>query len=209
MRKLPLLLLVGGSCAHQVALGVPAPATLHLEPDRREQARVLRAVDGDTIEVEVTGVAGGAGTAAGETYDVRLIGVDAPESVSPREPVECYGPESSAAAAALLEGERVTMVPDVEDRDGFGRLLRYVYVGAEQANARLVANGYATAYPYPPNVRWSSLFVRLEHEARAARRGLWSSETCEIDVVAYDYAHGPGSGSSGRTRPRDGPALDP
>ena len=138
-------------------------------------------MDGDTIEVEVTGrVEGpGAGEAAiGESYDVRLLGIDTPESVSPREPVECFGREASAATAALLEGATVKLVKDVEERDGFDRLLRYVYLGAELANARLVANGYAHAYTYPPNVRHSRLIVALEQEALERDRGLWSTDTC-------------------------------
>jgi len=45
-------------------------------------------------------------------------------------------------------------------------------------NARLVANGYAHAFTYPPNVRWSELFVQLEREAREENRGLWSPHTC-------------------------------
>lgn len=182
MRSLPLCLLFLASCAgHRVDLTVPAPATLHHEPAGYEEAVVVRAVDGDTIEVEVTARAEGPGAgeaAVGERYVVRLLGIDTPESVSPREPVECFGREASAATAALLNGKTVKLVKDVEERDGFDRQLRYVYLGAELANARLVANGYARAYTYPPNVRHSELFVRLEGEARENDRGLWSTGTC-------------------------------
>ena len=146
----------------------------------------MRAVDGDTIEVEVTarveGPAAGEAT-VGETYDVRLLGIDTPESVSPREPVECFGREAAAATAALLEGTTVELVKDVEERDGFDRLLRYVYLGAELANARLVANGYAHVYTHPPNVRHSALFVQLQSEARNAGRGLWSSDVCSDEAA--------------------------
>jgi micrococcal nuclease len=176
-----LFLLLTSCAVHRVDLSVQAPATLHAEPPGYEEAIVLRAVDGDTIEVEVTArVEGpGAGDAAvGETLAVRLLGIDTPESVSPREPVECYGREAAAATAALLEGATVKLVKDVEERDGFDRLLRYVYVGAELANARLVANGYAHSYAYPPNIRHSELFVQLESAARENDRGLWAAETC-------------------------------
>lgn len=162
-------------------LAVQAPATLHSEPPGYEEATVTRAVDGDTIEVEITGRLEGPGAgdaAVGASYVVRLLGIDTPESVSPREPVECFGREASAATGALLEGATVKLVKDVEERDGFDRLLRYVYLGAELANARLVANGYAHALTYPPNVRHSKLFVQLQSEARQSSRGLWSLDTC-------------------------------
>jgi micrococcal nuclease len=112
---------------------------------------------------------------------VRLMGIDAPESVHPRTPVECFGREASAAAKALLEGDTVRLVKDVEETDRYDRLLRYVYLGAEMANARLVLNGYALSYTYPPNVRHTDLFVRLQREARENDRGLWSPDTCEGD----------------------------
>jgi micrococcal nuclease len=177
-------LLLASCASHRVDLSVQAPATLHEEPPGYEEAVVTRAVDGDTIEVEITARMegpGAGGTAVGETHDVRLLGIDTPESVSPREPVECFGREASLATAALLEGATVKLVKDVEERDGFDRLLRYVYLGAELANARLVANGYAHAYTYPPNVRHADLFVQLERDARTARRGLWSTGTDGCD----------------------------
>ena len=146
-----------------------------------EQARVTRVVDGDTIEVVITGRVEGPGagiTEVGDEYDVRLVGVDTPESVKPGSPIECFGREASAALGALLDGRTVLMVDDTENTDAYDRLLRYVYLGAEMANARLVANGYASAYTYPPNVRHSTLFGDLEASARGSNVGLWAPETC-------------------------------
>jgi micrococcal nuclease len=173
---------LGGCAGHQVDLGRQAPATLGGEPRGAERALVTRVIDGDTIEVTITARSEGPGageTLVGRSYDVRLIGVDTPETVRPGTPVECFGKEASAAAEALLEGKEVSLVTDVENVDGYDRLLRYVYLEAEMANARLVVNGYATVYTYPPNVRHSDLFVSLQREARAEQRGLWSSSTCD------------------------------
>jgi endonuclease YncB( thermonuclease family) len=178
-----VIMLVAVSCAfHRVALTVQAPASLGLEPVGHEIATVTRVIDGDTIAVTITRrVEGpGAGLArVGESYDVRLLGIDTPESVHPTEPVECFGLEASAATSALLAGRTVRLVRDVEEVDGFGRLLRYVYVGEEMADARLVANGYAVAYPYPPNTRHSELLVALQRYARRRGLGLWSRATCK------------------------------
>lgn len=182
-RLLPVLLLWASACSgHVVDLSYQAPATLPQEPPGFERATVTRVVDGDTIEVRITArVEGpGAGQArVGGSYDVRLIGMDTPESVKPGSPVECFGREASAATEALVEDQAVTLVKDVEETDSYGRLLRYVYVGQEMIDARLVANGYAQAYTYPPNVRHSALLVALQREARTDDRGLWSPETCD------------------------------
>lgn len=175
-----LALGIGACGGHQVVLTEAAPATFGREPAGWENGVVERAVDGDTIVVRIVGASSGpgAGDTPGGEERVRLLGIDTPESVDPRRPVECFGKEAAAAAAALLEGQTVRLVKDVEDRDRFGRLLRYVYLGDEMANARLVVNGYATAFTYPPNVRHSKLFVQLERDARESDRGLWSPETC-------------------------------
>lgn len=158
-----------GACAPPVDLSVQAPATLGSEPVESESAEVVRIVDGDTIVVRLND---------GSEWPVRLVGIDTPESVKQGSPVECFGREASAALKALLDGQSVMLVKDVEDTDRYDRLLRYVYLGEEMANARMVANGYAHAYTYPPNVRHADLFVQLQREAREANRGLWSAETC-------------------------------
>ncbi|MDQ4145212.1 MAG: thermonuclease family protein [Actinomycetota bacterium] len=175
------LILLSG-CSGEVVLDRQAPATFHIEPGGYEQARVERVVDGDTIEVRISSVdeGPGAGTVdVGEEYDVRLIGIDTPESVKPGAPVECFGREAASAAEALLEGRTVRLVDDVENVDSYGRLLRYVYLGDEMANARLVANGYASAYTYPPNVRHSRLLSDLQSRAEANNAGFWSPNTCD------------------------------
>src|SRR5687767_3189742 len=139
MRRRALLLLAGlTACSgHQVMLTEQAPATFTQEPPGYESAVGTRIVDGDTSVVEVTDRTGRPGdgrATVGEEHRVRLIGIDTPESVDPRSPVECFGTEASAAAKALLEGTDVRLVKDVSETDRFGRLVRYVYMGAEMAN---------------------------------------------------------------------------
>ena len=177
-----ICLLLVGCAPHHVDLSVQAPATRAVEPPGYGRALVTRVIDGDTIEVRITRrVDGpGAGTAEpGRVHDVRLIGIDTPESVKPNTPVQCFAKEATAATAALVDDRTVTLVKDVEERDRYDRLLRYVYLAGEMVGARLVANGYAFAYTYPPNVRHSDLYVALQRDARRNDRGLWSPDTCD------------------------------
>lgn len=135
--------------------------------------RVTDTIDGDTIEVAL---------ANGRSEKVRLIGVDTPE-ISGGAP-QPYGPEAAAFTAKSLQGRQVWLETDVEERDRYGRLLAYVWLSSTEArgeadirtgmfNARLLADGYAQVLTVPPNVRYADLFVRLQKEAREAKRGLW------------------------------------
>src|SRR6266516_5996740 len=81
-------------------------------------AFVTRVIDGDTIEAQI----------GGRVEDVRLIGVDTPETVKPDTPVQCFGPRASDFTHRLLEGRRVRLVLGAERRDVYGRLLAYVYL---------------------------------------------------------------------------------
>jgi micrococcal nuclease len=128
---------------------------------------VVRVIDGDTILVR------GAG---GRIEDVRLLGIDTPETVDPRKPVQCYGPEASAFAKHLETGRAVTLAYDRELHDRYGRFLAYVWLtGARPqfVNAVLVQRGYARTYPFPPNTEHAALFAGLERSAAVAGRGLW------------------------------------
>lgn len=134
-------------------------------PPRATSAEVERVVDGDTIEVSIDGT----------TEDVRYIGIDTPESVTPGEPVECFGRRASAFNERLVDGRTVTLRFDRERRDDYGRLLAYVYAGSRLVNAELVRQGYARTLTIAPNDSRAPLFDRLEREAGRAGRGLWAA----------------------------------
>jgi micrococcal nuclease len=125
------------------------------------EGRVTHIIDGDTIEVEI----------AGQVYSLRYIGIECPESGQ-------YGSElATRVNRELVEGKSVRLETDVSDTDQYGRLLRYVYVGDLFVNAELVGRGYATAWAYPPDLRYADLFAQLEREAQDGERGLWAAPT--------------------------------
>lgn len=136
-----------------------------IELGKRINAEVLRVVDGDTIEVELGG---------GEE-DVRLIGVDTPETVEPGEPVQCFGPQASAFTKRLLEGETVRLEFDRELRDVYDRLLAYAFVGERFVNAELIEGGFARTLEIEPNTSRAAELGSLQRAAGAAGRGLWGA----------------------------------
>jgi micrococcal nuclease len=128
--------------------------------------RVVKVVDGDTIEVSV----------GGGSERVRLIGIDTPETKDPRTPVECYGVEASARTAELLApGTEVRLVRDVEERDRYDRLLAYVYRVPDElfVNLSLARDGFADQLVIPPNVAHTDDIRAAVDEARRQQRGLW------------------------------------
>lgn len=140
---------------------------LHLggEPAGNAWAYVLRAVDGDTIEVMLDG----------EREDIRYIGIDTPETVKPDTPVQCFGPQAHRFNARLVTHRRVRLVFGVERRDVYGRLLAYVYLDGRFVNAELARRGLARTLTIPPNDRFARRFKRLEMAAARAGRGLWGA----------------------------------
>ena len=131
----------------------------------RFDATVVHAVDGDTIVVEV----------AGRTERVRILGADTPETVDPRKPVQCYGPEASAYSKAHLSGRSVRLEFDVERRDRYGRLLAYVLVDGKRYEDDLLRRGLARLLVIPPNGSHARTMLAEELAARRARRGLWGA----------------------------------
>jgi micrococcal nuclease len=124
---------------------------------------VVRVVDGDTVHVRI-----------GDRIEkVRYIGVNTPEVHHPSRGVEPGGPEAHAVNRRLVEGRTVRLELDAQARDRYGRLLAYVWVGDTMVNAELVRLGYAQVMTVPPNVRHQALFLKLQRDAREARRGLW------------------------------------
>jgi micrococcal nuclease len=115
---------------------------------------VVRVIDGDTIIID-----GG--------DHVRYIGIDSPETD------EFYYAQASQLNADLVAGKRVRLESDVTDKDKYGRLLRYVYVGDIFVNAEMVKQGCAWSIAYPPDVKYQVYLEAMEKEARELKRGFW------------------------------------
>ncbi len=166
-RRLIVLLLVGAAGAGA------ADAGGLLESGADEQAaagvvgRVVRAIDGDTIDVQI----------GSDREKVRYIGVDTPETRHPTKGVQCYGHKASEFNAQLVADEQVRLERDVGERDRYGRLLAYVHRVRDGlfVNAELARLGYAQPLSIPPDVRYADRFAELAREAREHGRGLWSA----------------------------------
>lgn len=129
-------------------------------------AKVIAVIDGDTIDVDL---------GEGNIKRVRYAGIDTPESVDPNEPLQCFSKEATAKNKELVESGIVGLEKDISETDRYGRLLRYVYMGDLFINQFLVAEGYAHASSYPPDIKYQDKFRLAEQQARIDNKGLWNS----------------------------------
>jgi len=137
--------------------------------------KVVSVTDGDTIRVQ---------DGRNKVY-VRLIGVDAPELSSRANTKKgCYAVQSKNYLTRRLLGKYVDLRRDFlsGDKDVYGRLLRYVYLGREEINLSLVLNGYAREYRFYANdyVRRPGYTI-AQNTAKIFRRGLWNLRTCSMN----------------------------
>lgn len=139
---------------------------------------VSKAIDGDTLRLS-----------SGE--DVRLIGIDTPESRynsklardsqrsrKDTDVILKMGKLASDFTRRLVEGRRVRLVFDVQRYDKYGRLLAYVYLeDGTFVNGRIVEEGYAQVMTIAPNVKHAQIFLKLGREARQKKKGLWKDSS--------------------------------
>lgn len=143
--------------------------------DSAKDVSVTRVTDGDTIEVRprIDG-----------TEDVRLIGIDTPETAGSPRGGQPYGERVAEFSEEKLGGQRVELRFDVEKKDQYGRLLAYVYLpDGSMFNETLLREGYAQVATFPPNVRHLKSFESAQRTAREAERGIWSlpdSRLCQL-----------------------------
>jgi micrococcal nuclease len=149
--------LAAGAAALAVAVVFAATAQT-----RRSTVAVQRVVDGDTVILESIG-------------RVRLIGVDTPESVDPRKPVERFALEASRFLKQLLTGKRVRVEYDQARYDRYHRTLAYLFLpDGTFVNEEIIRQGYGFAYTRYP-FRYLERFREREREARLSNLGLWAT----------------------------------
>lgn len=139
--------------------------------------KVEKVIDGDTIQVLVNG----------KMETIRLIGIDTPETVDSRKPVQCFGKEASAKAKEILAGKDVSLESDLTqgDKDKYGRLLRFVFLeNGTSFNKMMIREGYAHEYTYSVPYKYQLEYKQAEKEARDNDLGLWSPSACSQSLVS-------------------------
>ena len=158
---------------------VPAEAEKQAAPEIKKEIlapndlyyQVVKVVDGDTIDIAIDS----------RTERLRLIGINTPEVVDPRKTVECFGREASANAKKLLAGAEVRIAadPSQDDRDKYGRLLRYVWRrDGLFYNLEAIKDGFAYEYTYKVPYIYQRDFKEAQKYAAENKLGLWAAGAC-------------------------------
>jgi micrococcal nuclease len=132
-----------------------------------ETAKVVRVVDGDTIELE-------------NGDKVRYLNIDTPESKKPGTPLQCYAKEAADYNQDLVLNKTVYLTTDIDPSDRYDRLLRFVFLSREDTdnvensvNAKLIQNGFARSSIYKPNDTYELEFEEYELIAKNNNIGIW------------------------------------
>ncbi len=160
---------------------------LDQKDSKEKKSYIVKKVnDGDTFEVEIDG----------KSEKVRMLGIDTPEkwdsdkfdrdqerTGKDKETIRKLGTLSSDFTTRLIGGKKVILltVAEDDDRDKYGRLLRYVYLeDGTFVNLKIVEEGYANAYR-KFKVSKQAEFIKAEKEARENKKGLWGN----VDGLKY------------------------
>ena len=161
------------------------------------EVAVTRVVDGDTVEVSPT---------VDGTEDVRLIGVDTPETAGSPGGAQPFGEKASRFAEEKLEDERVTLKFDEERKDDYGRALAYLYgPDGDMFNKTLLERGFAQVATFPPNVDHVERFEKAQRKARSEERGIWGlpgDELCRLTARGNGIGGGCRTGAGAETLQR-------
>jgi micrococcal nuclease len=120
-------------------------------------------IDGDTIKLT-----------NGER--VRLIGINTPEKGQP------YFQQATDRLEELIGSNPVKLEKDEEDKDQYGRWLRYIYINDTFVNLEMVKSGFAIAYEFQPNVKHSDKFNEAEQKARESEIGIWAPSIFTVTI---------------------------
>lgn len=128
---------------------------------RSIEGRGIKALDGDSILVKV---------AHQGVFNVRLLGIDAPEYSQP------FGERAKIFLNRRIQAKKILLKTDLREKDKYDRLLAYVFVNDRFVNSDLVREGLALVYVLPPNLKYLDDLLWAQKEAYQHKRGIWSKE---------------------------------
>lgn len=175
---LVILLLAGGVLPTSNPLMAPT-ITVEAAVSKKQTAKFVRAIDGDTAELKVKG----------KKYTFRFLAIDTPETVKPNTKVAFMGKRASNyTKTALKKAKKIQIQYDGSKTDRYGRRLAWIWVDGKLLQKQLVQKGYARVYYIYGNYKYTKTLQATEKVARRKKLGVWKN---------YGAAFPDGDSSSG------------
>ncbi len=143
-----------------------------------EGGSVRQVLDGDSVVLA-------------DQRQVRLIGINAPEFGRDGRPDDPLAGTARDRLRELVQGKKVQLVPEEEQRDHYGRWLAHLRLPDDtRVEEILLKEGLAAAIAIPPNIGQVRRLFAAEAVARAARRGIWGlAYSAPVAAEALTGAH--------------------
>ena len=138
---------------------------------------VERVVDGDTFVLSTGEKVRLLGIDTPEKFESKKLNKDAEISGQDKKTIKKLGNLASDYVKGFVEGKKVRLEkePNYDDKDRYGRLLRYIYLeDGTFVNGKIVRDGYAQVYEKYPISKLDEL-RKYQREARENQRGLWGT----------------------------------
>ena len=162
---LVILLLAGGVSPISNPLMAPT-ITVEAAVSKKQTAKFVRAIDGDTAELKVKG----------KKYTFRFLAIDTPETVKPNTKVAFMGKRASNyTKTALKKAKKIQIQYDGSKTDRYGRRLAWIWVDGKLLQKQLVQKGYARVYYIYGNYKYTKTLQAAEKVARRKKLGVWKN----------------------------------
>lgn len=147
-------------------------------------AKVVGVVDGDTVTIVLP---------SGSQQQVRLQGIDAPETSQP------FGVGARAYLSSLILGKTIRL--EWSKRDSYGRIVGKILLNGRDIGLEMIQAGLAwhyKQYESEQSIADRQLYAATETEARTSVHGLWQETT---PIAPWDFREGGKSASEAQAQP--------
>lgn len=159
------LMLVSGITPVSNLTSIPA-TTVQAAVSKKQTAKFVRGVDGDTTKLSVKG----------KTYTFRFLAIDTPETVKPNTPPAFMGKKASNyTKSALAKAKKIEVQYDGNRTDKYGRKLAWIFVDGQLLQDKLVKKGYARVYYVYGKYKYTNKLRASEKVAKRKKLGIWKN----------------------------------
>lgn len=159
------LVLISGITPFSNLAGIQA-TTVEAAVSKKQTAKFIRAVDGDTAKLSIRG----------KVYTFRFLAIDTPETVKPGVPVAFMGKRASNyTKSALSKAKKIQIQYDGNRTDKYNRKLVWIFVDGQLLQDKLVKKGYARVYYIYGKYKYTNKLKVSEKVAKRKKLGVWKN----------------------------------